>query len=150
MTANRTSTSLVRFLGAEVSARRTGGGISNVFKNNRGGEQAPPAGAQRIFDTNLTPASLDSGQYEAALAHIERTGAAPLAAKAMALVLVDAAKAQNISVMRLIEQADTEDLRLVSKAAYTFINQLRDLNSQLSGSRTINNNQSLRARYLLA
>ena len=81
---------------------------------------------------------------------MQNQGVAPNAAKAMAMVLVDAAQAQGVGVMSLIKTTDTTKMALVSNTAYTYINQLRDGSSQLGGSQNIDNGKSLRSRYLLA
>ena len=149
MVVNRTSTSLVRFLGAEVSARQTNGKLANNVKHGLGGERTLPADQQRKANT-LEPDSLNIADFQAAFAHIQRLGAEPLAAKAMAMVMVDSAKAQGVDVMSLIDSSNTTEMSLVSNTAYTYINQLRDGSSQLGASRVIDNNKSLRSRYLLA
>lgn len=149
MVVNRTSTSLVRFLGAEVSARQTNGKLANNVKHGLGGERTLPADQQRTANT-LEPDSLNIADFQAAFAHIQSLGAEPLAAKAMAMVLVDSAKAQGIGVMSLIDSSNTTEMSLISNTAYTYINQLRDGSSQLGASQAIDNTKSLRSRYLLA
>lgn len=154
MAAERVSTSLVRFLGAEISARNTAGKLANVVKNGLGGERTQDASSQRTGESagasNVEPASIQISEYESALAHMQRNGAEPLAAKAMAVVMVDVAKAQSVGVMSLLKDTSGQELVLVNESAYKFINQLRDGSSQLSGSKVIDNAKSLRARYLLA
>jgi hypothetical protein len=81
---------------------------------------------------------------------MQALGAEPLAAKTMALVLVDAAKAQGVAVMSLIDATNTEEMALISNEAYRQINQLRDISSQLGSSQDIDNSESLRSRYLIA
>jgi hypothetical protein len=149
MTVNRQSTSLVRFLGAEVSARQTNGKLANNVVNGLGGERTQPADFQRTANT-LEPDSIKIADFQAALGHMQGLGAEPLAAKAMAMVLVDSAKAQDVPVMSLIDSASTAELALVSNTAYTYINQLRDGSSQLGSSQDIDNSKSLRSRYLIA
>ena len=149
MAVNRTRTSLVRFLGAEVSARQTNGKLANNVKNGLGGERAQPADQQRTANT-LEPDSVKIADFQSALAHMQSLGAEPLAAKAMAMVLIDSAKAQGLPVMSLIDSTSTTELALVTNEAYTYINQLRDGSSQLGASQAIDNNKSLRSRYLLA
>ena len=149
MAVNRQSTSLVRFLGAEVSARQTNGKLANNVVNGLGGERTQPADFQRTVNT-LEPDSIKIADFQAALGHMQGLGAEPLAAKTMAVVLVDSAKAQGVGVMSLIDSASTEELSLVSNTAYTYINQLRDGSSQLGASQDIDNSESLRSRYLLA
>lgn len=149
MVVNRSSTSLVRFLGAEVSARQSSGSLANVVKGGLGGEVAQPADTQRLANT-LAPASVKISEYQSALMHMQNQGAAPNAAKAMAMVMVDAAQAQGVGVMSLIKTNDVTKMGLVSNTAYAYINQLRDGSSQLGGSQSIDNSKSLRSRYLLA
>lgn len=149
MAVNRQSTSLVRFLGAEVSARQTNGKLANNVKNGLGGERTLPADQQRTANT-LEPDSIKIADYQAALSHMQNLGAEPLTAKGMAMVMVDAAKAQSVSVMSLIDSSSTTEMALISNTAYTYINQLRDTSSQLGASEDIDNSKSLRSRYLIA
>jgi len=150
MAVNRVSTQLVQFLGAGITARNTAGKLVNVVKDGLGGERTRQADSQRTGTEDVEPASIKISDYEAALAHMQRNGAEPLAAKAMAVVMVDAAKAQGVGVMSLLKNTSAQEMALVSAEAYTFINQLRDGSSQLAGSEAIDNAKSLRSRYLLA
>ena len=150
MASKRVSTQLVQFLGAEITARNTAGKLVNVVKDGLGGERTRQADSQRAGETNVEPASINISDFGAALAHMQRNGAEPLAAKAMAVVMVDAAKAQGVGVMALLKDTDAQEISLVNNTAYKFINQLRDGSSQLSGSEAIDNSKSLRSRYLLA
>ena len=150
MAANRISTNLVRYLGADVSARKSNGKLSNLVKDGQGREIVQPADAQRTFNTNLVPASINVGEFDAAQGYLQQRGAEPLAAKAMAVVMVDAARAQGVSVMSLLEGSNTERLSLLEANTYKFINQLRDGSSQLSASKGVDNRTSVRSRYLLA
>lgn len=148
--ANRISTSLVRYLGADVSARNINGRLSNIVKDGQGTEIVQPADAQRTFDTNLVPASINVGEFDAAQGFLLNRGAEPLAAKAMAVVFVDSARAQGVSVMSLLEGSNKEKIALLEAETYKFINQLRDGSSQLAGSKGVDNRTSVRSRYLLA
>jgi len=147
---NRTSKQITKFLGAEITARNTGGGLRNTFKNNLGGERTRQPDAIRGSTSDFEAGSLNIGDYEAALMYMQNNGAQPLAAKAMALVLVDVAKAQGVGVNTLLSNSDAVAVALNSTEAYTYINQLRGGSSQLSGSDTIDNSKSLRSRYLVA
>ena len=149
MAVNRVSTSLVRYLGAEVSARNTRGSLRNIVKSGQGSEIVSPADAPRASNLNLTNASVNIAEFDAARGYFENRGAAPLAAKSMALVMVDVAKAKSVSVMKLLDGSDTQSIKLLEADTYNYINQLRDGTSQLSGSNSTNNNTSVRARYLL-
>ncbi len=150
MAVNRVSTSLVRYLGAEVSATSTRGSLRNKVASGQGNEIVQPADAQRVFNTGLTPASVNIGDFDAARGYFENRGSEPLAAKAMALVMSDIAKKKGVSVMELLDGSDKQSIKLLEAETYRFINQLRDGTSQLSGSTTTDNNKSVRARYLLA
>ena len=150
MAVKRVSTQLVQFLGAEITARNTAGKLVNVVKDGLGGERTRQADSQRSGETNVQPASIKISDFQAALAHMQRNGVEPLAAKAMAVVMVDAAKAQGVGVMSLLKDTGAQEISLVNNNAYKFINQLRDGSSQLSGSEEIDNSKSLRSRYLLA
>ena len=150
MAANRISTNLVRYLGADVAAKQNNGKLSNVVKDGQGNEIVRPADAQRTFDTNLVPASINVAEFDAAQGYLQQHGAEPLAAKAMAVVMVDAARAQGVSVMSLLEGSNTATLSLIEANTYKFINQLRDGTSQLEASKGVDNRTSVRSRYLLA
>lgn len=150
MAVNRVSTSLVSYLGAEVSARQTRGSLRNVVKSGQGNEILQPADPERANNLNLVSASVKVSDFDAARGYFESRGAAPLAAKAMALVMVDAAKAQGVSTMSLLDGSDKQKIKLIEAEAYNYINQLREGTTQLSGSKPTNNRTSVRARYLLA
>ena len=68
----------------------------------------------------------------------------------MAVVMVDAARAQGVSVMSLLEGSNKTTLSLLEANTYKFINQLRDGTSQLAASKGVDNRTSVRSRYLLA
>ena len=148
--AERASTSLVQYLGAEISTRQVVGKLANVVKNGQGGERTVDASSFRAGRDDLEDASIKIADYEAALAHMQLNGAEPLAAKAMAVAMVDAAKAQGVGVMSLLKNTGTQEIALVNNTAYTYLNQLRGGSSQLGGTTAIDNSKSLRSRYLLA
>jgi len=150
MAVNRVSTSLVRYLGAEVSAKTSRGSLRNVVRSGQGREIVRPADTIRASDLNLVNASVSVSQFDAARGYFENRGAEPLAAKAMALVMVDTAKAQGVSVMKLLDETNPQKIALLEAESYKYINQLRDGTSQLSGSKQTDNKKSVRARYLLA
>ncbi|MHA1289547.1 MAG: hypothetical protein ACTSPB_19345 [Candidatus Thorarchaeota archaeon] len=150
MAANRISTNLVRYLGADVAARQNNGKLVNVVKDGQGSEIVRPADVQRTFDTNLVSASINIAEFDAAQGYLQQRGAEPLAAKTMAVVMVDAARAQGVSVMSLLEGSNTATLSLLEANTYKFINQLRDGTSQLAASKGVDNRTSVRSRYLLA
>jgi hypothetical protein len=148
MTIRRSSTSLVNYFGAEVTATMTQGKLSNTVRNGTGNERAAEAAVQIFTNTNYTPSALKISEYEYALGFVQAAGIAPLAQKTMALVFVDAAKAQGISVAALLRDVTSSELSLVEAKSYDYINKLRDNTSQLSGSTPVSNNNSYRARYL--
>ena len=150
MAVNRVSTSLVRYLGAEVAATDERGSLRNQVTAGQGTEIVQPADAQRVFNTGLSAASVNVDEFSAARGYFENRGAEPLAAKAMALVMSDIAKKKGVSVMKLVDDSNKQNIELLESETYRFINQLRDGTSQLSGSTTTDNNKSVRARYLLA
>ena len=147
---NRTSKQVVQFLGADITARNTGGGLHNVVKDGLGGERFQQPDTQRGTSVDFEDGALNINEYQAALVHMENNGVQPLAAKSMALVLLDVAKVRGLNVMSLINNTEAQELALVGTEAYQYINQLRNGNSQLSGSNTIDNSKSLRSRYLVA
>lgn len=150
MAVNRVSTSLISYLGAEVSARTSRGALRNVVRSGQGNEIVRPADTSRSANRNLTNASVKVADFDAAKGYFETRGATPLAAKAMALVMVDVAKAKGVSTMSLLDGSNKENIKLVEAEAYNYINQLREGTTQLSGSKPTNNKTSVRARYLLA
>lgn len=150
MAVNRVSTSLIRYLGAEVSPTSTRGALRNKIRDGQGIEIVQPADTQRVFNTGLTPASVNVSDFDAARGYFENRGATPLAAKAMALVMADIAKHNGVSVMKLVDDSDKQNIKLLEAETYRYINQLRDGTSQLSGSAPTDNKKSVRARYLLA
>lgn len=149
MAINRVSTELVRYLGAEVSARNINGKLANVVSRGQGNEIIRPADSQRMLSTSLSPASTKIADFDAALGYFENRGATPLAARTMALVMVDAAKAQGLNVMSILNNSNQATVELTEAKTFNYINQLRDGSSQLSTSKITDNKKSMRARYLL-
>lgn len=147
MVVERSSTNLVRFLGASVKATQNQGKLVNSVSNGQGSERARNASVGRIANKNQGAASLNIGDYQSALGYLEQRGVPHLAAKAMAAVLVDSAKSQGMSVMKLLESSN-QHVSLVDNKVFDRINQLRDGTSQLSNSRPIDNGQSTKARFI--
>lgn len=148
MAVNRTSTNLIRFLGAELSGEINRSSLSNVFRNNQGGERSIAADVLRMTDENLVPASININEFESAIAFLQRRNVAPNAVRAMAVVFVDVAERSGVSVMSILNNADKNVIGLLEARVYEYINQLRDGTSQLSRAPRINNNKSLISRRL--
>lgn len=150
MAIRRNSKTLVNYFGAEVKAAISKSKLSNVVANGQGNERVSEAAVQRMFVEGQTPSSINIAQYEFALGYFQQMNVVPLAAKAMALILVDAAKAQGTTAMRLIENVSAQEISLLQAETYNYINQLRSGTSQLAGSKPVDNTKSYRARYLKA
>lgn len=146
---DRNSTNLVRFFGAEVFATILGSSLGNTVVDGQGGETTVSPAVSRLTAGRVSEASINNTDYDIAVGMLERRNVAPLAAKAMALVLLDVARIQNTSVVRLLESTNTTQLSVLETTAYKYINQLRDKTSYLSKSRATNNANSYRARYLV-
>ena len=149
MTPNRNSSGLLRYFGADVAAKLVGSAFANVVRDAQGGERARPADRQRFQGQELVPASVNSSQYQIALAHMQSRGAAPLAARAMAMVLLDTAKMLDTTVIHLLDKSSEDQLKLVEAETYRYMNLLRDNTSKLSATRPTSNTRSYRARYLI-
>ncbi len=150
MATRRNSRTLVNYLGAEVKAAISKSKLSNLVSDGQGGERVAEAAIQRMFVEGQTPSSLNIDQYEFALGYFQQMKVVPLAARAMALVLVDAAKAQGTTVMKLIENVSADEMSVLQAETYNYLNQLRSGTSQLAGSKPVDNTKSYRARYLKA
>jgi hypothetical protein len=148
MAVNRTSTSLVRFLGTQLSAEISRAQFSNVFRSGQSTERTITPSVIRLTSGNLVPAAINIDEFYAAAAFLESRGISQLVAQAMAVVFVDVAKNQNVGVMRLLDSADSESISLVRKEVYQIINQLRDSTSQLSNAPAAQNANSLVNRQL--
>lgn len=151
MAVNRSSTSLVRYLGTTVKAAQANGDVlTNVTQNARGGETRNNPAVRLFTSTNLQQDSINIKDYQAAIGYLGQRGVSPLVAKTMAAVFVDVAKSQGRSVMSLFETTNTNELALINKEVLNRLNQLRDLTSQLSNSRRISNTASVPARRIQA
>jgi hypothetical protein len=146
---DRSSTSLVRFFGAEVFATTIAAAFGNTVVNGQNNEKTIDPSVARLTAGRVSPASLNITDFQIAVAHLERRGAAPLAAQAMALVFLDIAKIYNTSVMRVLDITNESQLKIVEAEAYKYINRLRNQTSWLAKSTASNNNNSYRARYLI-
>jgi len=147
---NRSSKQVTQFLGADVTPSNVAGALQSVVNNGLGGERPRQPDTTRGSTSDFESGELNIVEYESALVHMEARGAQPLAAKAMALVLLDVAKAQGVRVDTLLRNTGTQEIALLNNQAYVYINQLRGGGSQLSGSDAIDNSKSLRSRYLIA
>lgn len=148
MTVERSSTNLVRFLGASVKATQNQGKLVNTVSNGQGGESTRrSASVGRLANRGQGAASINIADYQAALGYLELRGVPHLAAKAMAAVLVDSAKSQGIGVMKLLETS-SQRVSLSDNNVFNRINQLRDGTSQLSNSRPIDNSKSTKSRFI--
>lgn len=148
MAVNRSSTSLVRYLGATVKANSSSGSLGNATQNARGGETRIDPSVRRLSQRGLTQDAIKIVDYQAALGHLEGRGVDPLVAKTMAAVFVDVAKSQGVGVMSLLETTNPTALSLVNAEVFNRMNQLRDLTSQLNGSSPIDNTASVPARRI--
>lgn len=150
MPVERSSTSLIRHRGVTVKATNVQGRLSNVVLNGVGGERGANPAVSRLTADGKSNAYVDIGQYQSALGFLERRGADPLAAKAMALALLDAATAKGVGVMSLLETADLNNLSILDPVIMARLNQLRDATSQISVATTSSNSQSFASRSILA
>jgi hypothetical protein len=148
-TVKRNSTGMLRSFGAEIFATDFGSSFKNIVRNGQGGERTPGADLARFQGQQVEAASIHIAEYQLAKAYLDRRGAEPLASKTMALILLDVAKVQGISVVELLDRTSTEALALLEAEAYRYVNLLRENTSQLTGTNSVNNAQSYRARYLL-
>lgn len=149
MAVNRSSTSLIRYLGTTVKAGSAGSSrVTNVTQNARGGETRNDPATRRLTSTGLQQDAIKIVDYQAALGYLGKRGVDPLVAKTMAAVFVDIAKSQGVSVMSLFE--NNANLSLVDNEVLNRLNQLRDLSSQLSSSSPIDNTASVPARRIQA
>ena len=149
MAVNRSSTSLIRYLGTTVKAGSSGSSrTTNVTQDAVGGETRIDPAGRRMSQVGLKQDAIKIADYQAALGYLEQRGVDPLVAKTMAAVFVDVAKSQSVSVMSLFE--NNADLSLVNNEVLNRLNQLRDLSSQLSSSNPIDNTASVPARRIQA
>jgi len=151
MAVNRSSTSLVRYLGATVKAANAGGNaLTNVATDNQGTETRNDPAVRVLSRRGQTQDSIKIADYQAALGYLGQRGVDPLVAKTMGAVFVDVAKSQGVSVMSLLETTDPTALALIDSQVFNRMNQLRDLTSQLSSSSSIDNTASVPARRIQA
>lgn len=148
MTANRVSTELSRFFGAQLTAQYRGGKLANVFQAGRGGEQTIPAGVRRVTGSDLVPASINTADYEVAVAFLSRTSAQPNTIPALAVAFLDVSKRLGITVSELLSATDDQQIRLLELRAFTFLNQLRDPTSRIGRVVDSDPETSLIARQL--
>lgn len=149
MAVNRSSTSLVRYLGATVKANSAGGNsLANTVTDGTGGETRANPSVRRFGTTGLVQDSIKIADYQSALGYLGQRGVDPITAKTMAAVFVDVAKSQGVGVMSLLETSDPDALAVIDSQVFNRMNQLRDLTSQLSSSAAIDNTASVPARRI--
>lgn len=139
----RPSKELVRFFGAQLSARLFEGRLANVFQAGIGTERAPGAAGVRLTSRNLVPSSLDTNAYEVAVAYLSQTSASPNTIPAMALAFVDVSKRLGVNISELVSASDDGTIQLLERRSYQFLNQLRDKTSALGRSGAVDNSMSL-------
>lgn len=151
MAVNRSSTSLIRYLGTTVKAGSGGSSrVTNITQDARGDETRVDPAGRRFSQVGLQQDAIKIADYQAALGYLGQMGVDPLVAKTMAAVFVDVAKSQGRNVMSLFETANASDIALIDKEVLNRLNQLRDLSSQLSSSSPIDNTASVPARRIQA
>lgn len=151
MTVNRSSTSLVRYLGATVKAGKSGGSkLTNVASDVQGTVTRVDPATRLLTQTGLKQDSIKIADYQAALGYLGQRGIDPLVAKTMAAAFVDVAKSQGINVMSLLETTDPAKIAVIDAQVFNRMNQIRDLTSQLSTSSNIDNTASVPARRIQA
>ena len=150
MAVNRSSTSLVRYLGATVKANTTNGKLSNVVQNGQGTEARNNPAIRRQSTTGLVQDAIKISDYQSAIGYLGKRGIDPLVAKTMAAVFVDVAKSLGVGVMSLLESTSDGTLSLVNSEYFNRVNQLRDLSSQITSSNPIDNTASVPARRIRA
>lgn len=148
MSVNRTSTNLVRFFGAQLSAEFSRGSFTNVFSSGTGQERSVDPGVVRLVQTDLVPASINTNEFDAVSAFLQTRGSSKQAANAMAVVFIDVANKERIPAMQLLDALDTDSVKLSKNTVYRIINQLRDITNQLSNASSTDNKQSLISRNL--
>ena len=148
MAVNRTSTSLTRFLGAQLSVEQSQGAFGNVFRRGDGTQRSRPAEISRLSEGDLFPASVNIEKYHAAVSFFQRRGAEPNVIPALAIGLIDVAKKLNQDVYSLLNVNDSNQLDLIEEKVYLYLNQLRDATNQLGSVNSVNNSTSLIRRRL--
>lgn len=147
MAVNRTSTSLVRFLGVELSAESINSKLSSVFRGSTGQERTVSPSA-RLFTDGQVAASININEFHTAIAALESRGVDKKVARGMAVVFVDVSERAGYSVARLISALDSNTISLVETRVYQYINQLRDPITQLGRSPKTTYKNSLLSRQL--
>lgn len=141
----RFSTQMLEQLGAKRQVRNVGGARANTYSQAKGGEQFLSPDAVRLAFTNLQSGSVKGNLYNVVYSYFEKVSGSKATASTMAIVLIDAAKIQGISPLRLIEAAGSGRINLV-ESIYPYINLLRGPGDQHERVRSINNRQSISGR----
>jgi hypothetical protein len=101
--ADRFSTEFLEQLGARRNTVSVDGTFVNTFQDRTGVEQALNAAATALSNNKLRPATLNIEEFLVAKCFYENRGLSETTATTMAVISLDAAKIQGMSVMKFLE-----------------------------------------------
>lgn len=121
---NRLSTQLLQQRGAQKKIVLQSGKLVNTFVGGSGSEQAPAPSSVLSSKGNLSIAEVSVERFYVVRSHFQKRGSSLLAAETMALLILDTAKALEVSPMSLLTESETNKLTLPI-SAYATLNKLR-------------------------
>jgi len=140
----RLSSKIASFLGVDAQLRKEGNSFYNEFKNGSGNEQTLPA--TTFLLSAGVPASVETTTYNVIKSFFSSKGVSEKYSKVLALLIIDAAKFQNISPMQLIGSFNKTDIFLTDDVMYA-INLLNE-NALLTKIKEKSNSLSLKSQYI--
>lgn len=141
----RNSSRSKSFQGVNARITRTGNKLVNDFTNGDGSQLTTPAD---VFLSNASvPANIKSIYFGVVKSYFTTRGSTEKYATAVALLILDAAKAQNISPMQMLGRFDKNDISINDNIMYV-MNLLDATTSRLTTARYLSNNLSLKSQYI--
>jgi len=144
----RNSTIANSFRGKDVKSQYDGNQFNNTFGGGDGTEQSPPPELAKLLGEATVPASVDSITYNVIKAYFVSKGSSQRNASAMVLLIIDAAKLQNTSPMKLLEEFKTANVSLSDTMQYA-VNMLSgSTTSRIGTATTKDNSKSYKSRLI--
>lgn len=136
---------LIPYFGSQLSANVAASRLSTLTS-----DQSTANAANKLLGSiKLLPASVNIQQLSIAKSYFVSMGTPSTVAETMALLLIDVAKSQNTSVMKIIEQAKSNTGILFGADTYSVLNLLRQTITQIGIATPISNKNSYTSRSIL-
>lgn len=147
--AERFSTQFIKQQGARRKTVSEGGKLVNTFQDSKGFEKSVNAAFVALTDKKLVTSSLNSEQYFYAKSFFQTRGSSETTAITLAVLSMDAAKIQGVSVMKFLEPLRTNSENRKNFESFVAINFFRPTSSKQAFLVQKTNDGSFRSRDII-